>query len=158
MGGKWKLKILCSLHYRGTLRYSELKRLVVGVSPTMLASSLRELEEDGLVVRTMHDTMPVKVEYCLSEASESLVPILCKLRDWAVAYRPELYTTASKWRLWEIALLGASAETSRDDAGFHPCRPNSNSRLSPRTPRVSRSGVFDYNLPGLIHGERLWHD
>ncbi|ACV22852.1 Uncharacterized HTH-type transcriptional regulator yybR [Slackia heliotrinireducens] len=70
--------------------------LVACVSPTMLASSLREPEEDGLVVRTMYDTMPVKVEYCLSEAGESLVPILCKLRDWAVAYRPELYTAASE--------------------------------------------------------------
>ena len=91
VGGKWKLRILCTLHYGETLRYSEIKRLVKGVSPTMLASSLRELEENGLIARTIHDTMPVKVDYRLTEAGKSLVPILCELRDWAVAYEPELY-------------------------------------------------------------------
>ena len=91
IGGKWKLRILCTLHYGKTLRYSEIKRLVVGVSPTMLASSLRELEESGLIEREVHDTTPVKVEYRLSAAGRDLVPILCELRDWAVAYEPDLY-------------------------------------------------------------------
>lgn len=95
VGGKWKLKVLCTLHYNDTLRYSELKRLVKGVSPTMLATSLRELEENGLISRTIHDTMPVKVDYQLTEAGKSLVPILCELRDWAVAYDPDLYSEIS---------------------------------------------------------------
>ena len=92
IGGKWKLRILCTLHYNETLRYSEIKRLVAGVSPTMLASSLRELEESGLVERKVYDTIPVKVEYQLTEAGSSLVPILCELRDWAVTYEPNLYS------------------------------------------------------------------
>ena len=91
VGGKWKLRILCTLHYGKTLRYSEIKRLVVGVSPTMLASSLHELEESGLVERTVYDTTPVKVEYRLTDAGRDLVPILGELRDWAVAYEPGLY-------------------------------------------------------------------
>ena len=92
IGGKWKLRILCSLHYGKALRYSEIKQLVAGVSPTMLASSLRELEESGLVERQVHDTTPVKVDYCLTEAGSKLVPILCELRDWAGAYEPNLYS------------------------------------------------------------------
>lgn len=91
VGGKWKLRILCTLHYGEVLRYSEIKKLVAGVSPTMLASSLRELEECGLVERQVYDTTPVKVDYRLSAAGHDLVPILCQLRDWAVAYEPDLY-------------------------------------------------------------------
>ena len=91
LGGKWKFKLLCTLHYNKTLRYSDMKRMVTGISPTMLASSLRELEESGLVSRTIHDTMPVRVDYSITEAGESLVPILDEFRDWMVAYEPHLY-------------------------------------------------------------------
>ncbi len=92
VGGKWKLRILCTLHYGKVLRYSQIKQLVEGVSPTMLASSLRELEDSGLIERQVHDTTPVKVDYRLTAAGQDLVPILCQLRDWAVAYEPELYS------------------------------------------------------------------
>ena len=95
IGGKWKLKILCTLHYNEAIRYSDIKRLVAGISPTMLASSLRELEECGLVLRTIFDTMPVRVEYRLTEAGRSLVPILIELRDWAVSYSSDTYTEIS---------------------------------------------------------------
>ena len=91
VGGKWKLRILCTLHYGEALRYNEIKRLVTGVSPTMLASSLHELEDCGLIERKVYDTTPVKVEYRLTAAGRDLVPILCELRDWAVAYEPSLY-------------------------------------------------------------------
>ena len=93
IGGKWKLKVLCTLHYNGVLRYGEIKRMIKGVSPTMLANSLRELEEDGLITRTIYDEMPVRVEYRMTEAGYSLVPILDELREWAIAYRPEDYKT-----------------------------------------------------------------
>ena len=91
IGGKWKLKVLCTLHYNEVLRYGEIKRMVKGVSPTMLANSLRELEEDGLISRTIYDEMPVRVEYSLTEAGKTLLPMLDDLRDWAVRYQPELY-------------------------------------------------------------------
>lgn len=92
IGGKWKLKILCTLHYSDTVRYSEIKRLVTGISQTMLANSLRELEDCGLITRTIYDTMPVKVDYRLTDAGKSLVPILVDLRDWAISYESENYT------------------------------------------------------------------
>lgn len=91
IGGKWKIRILCTLHYNETLRYSDIKRLVVGISPTMLANSLRELEESGLVVRAIQDTMPVRVDYSLTEAGHSLIPILDDLRVWMVKHEPSLY-------------------------------------------------------------------
>jgi len=91
IGGKWKLKILCTLHYNEVLRYGEIKRMVKGVSPTMLANSLRELEECGLISRTVYDEMPVRVEYRLTESGKTLLPVLDALRDWAVMYEPHLY-------------------------------------------------------------------
>ena len=92
IGGKWKIKVLCTLYYNETLRYSDIKRLVTGISPTMLANSLRELEESGLVTRSIQDTMPVRVDYALTEAGRDLLPIQDELRDWMVAHEPHLYT------------------------------------------------------------------
>jgi DNA-binding HxlR family transcriptional regulator len=91
IGGKWKIKVLCTLHYNETLRYSDIKRLVTGISPTMLANSLRELEESGLVAREIQDTMPVRVDYSLTDAGRSLIPILDDLKLWMVAHEPDLY-------------------------------------------------------------------
>jgi len=64
------------------LRYGELKRLVFGITNTMLASSLKELEEDGLVKRTQYPEMPVRVEYSLTDLGRSLIPILMELKGW----------------------------------------------------------------------------
>ena len=66
-------------------RYGELRRLVFGITNTMLAGSLRELEADGLVARTQYPEMPVRVEYSLTEKARSLIPILMELRDWGDA-------------------------------------------------------------------------
>lgn len=66
-------------------RYGELRRLVFGITNTMLAGSLRELEADGLVARTQYPEMPVRVEYSLTEKARTLIPILMELRDWGDA-------------------------------------------------------------------------
>ena len=66
-------------------RYGELRRLVFGITNTMLAGSLRELEADGLVARTQYPEMPVRVEYSLTEKGRTLIPILMELRDWGDA-------------------------------------------------------------------------
>ena len=83
IGGKWKMQIICALNNKGTLRYNELKRRVGGVSNTVLANSLRELEEAGLVVRTEYLEVPVRVEYSTTEACDRLMPILDELSGWA---------------------------------------------------------------------------
>jgi DNA-binding HxlR family transcriptional regulator len=82
IGGKWKIPILCALYQDGTTRYNELKRKIAGITNTMLASSLRELECDGLVRRKQHMEMPVRVEYTLTDACDGLIPILKQLAQW----------------------------------------------------------------------------
>jgi len=84
IGGKWKLPILCALQQDGTTRYNELKHKIAGITNTMLASSLKELEEDGLIIRRQYMVMPVRVEYALTSACDDLMPILNQLAQWGV--------------------------------------------------------------------------
>ncbi|MCH4053338.1 MAG: helix-turn-helix transcriptional regulator [Atopobiaceae bacterium] len=82
VGGKWKILLLVALSQADELRYGELRRLVFGITNTMLATSLKELEADGLVLRTQYPEMPVRVEYRLTDRGRSLIPILMELKDW----------------------------------------------------------------------------
>ena len=84
IGGKWKIPILCALHQDGATRYNELKRKIRGITNTMLASSLKDLEEDGLIYRTQYLEMPVRVEYTLTECCTELMPVLSQLASWGV--------------------------------------------------------------------------
>jgi len=84
IGGKWKIPILCALKQDGTTRYNELKRKVRGITNTMLASSLKELEESGLIFRKQHMEMPVRVDYGLTDECDNLIPILKQLADWGM--------------------------------------------------------------------------
>ncbi len=85
VGGKWKILILCALNEGGTLRYGQLRRMVYGITNTMLANSLKDLMESGLVVRRQYNEMPVRVEYGLAEKGETLIPILLELKEWGEA-------------------------------------------------------------------------
>ena len=86
IGGKWKMQILCSLHNNGPTRYNQLKRSLDGVSNTVLASALRELEKDGLVIRREYLEVPVRVEYEAAERCKPLFPLLDALGDWAASF------------------------------------------------------------------------
>jgi DNA-binding HxlR family transcriptional regulator len=79
--GKWKGVILFHL-LSGTLRFNELARQTRGIAPRLLAKQLRELEEDGLVKRTVDPVVPPKVEYSLTDEALSLAPLLVGLSDW----------------------------------------------------------------------------
>jgi DNA-binding HxlR family transcriptional regulator len=85
IGGKWKGIALYHL-LEDTKRYSELKRDVGNVSQRMLTKQLRELENDGLIVRKVFPVVPPHVEYSLSEKGRTLEPILLALRDWGESY------------------------------------------------------------------------
>jgi len=85
IGGKWKGVALYHL-LNGTKRYNELKREVGNVTQRMLTKQLRELENDGLIVRTVFPVVPPHVEYSLSEKGRTLEPILLALRDWGENY------------------------------------------------------------------------
>ena len=82
IGGKWKIMILCVIDNNKVVRYGDLRRSVFGITNTMLALSLKELEKDGLVCRKQYDEMPVRVEYSLTPKTESLIPILLELKQW----------------------------------------------------------------------------
>lgn len=82
VGGKWKIMILCVIDNNKIVRYGDLKRSVFGITNTMLAQSLKELERAEMVVRTQYDEMPVRVEYSLTEKAKSLIPILLELKRW----------------------------------------------------------------------------
>ena len=83
IGGKWKISILCSLMVDGATRYNDLKRKMNGISNTMLAKSLKEMEDDGLVTRMEYVEVPIRVEYEITEKAKALGPILVQLAQWA---------------------------------------------------------------------------
>ena len=76
IGGKWKMQILCSLYNNGPTRYNQLKKTLDGVSNTVLANALRELEEDKLVERQEYLEGPARGEYRITETCKRLIPIL----------------------------------------------------------------------------------
>ena len=82
VGGKWKIMILCVIDRDEVVRYGDLRRSIYGITNTMLAQSLKDMESDGLVIRKQYDEMPVRVEYSLSEKAKSLIPILHELKRW----------------------------------------------------------------------------
>ena len=82
IGGKWKPLILHYLQYGGVKRYNEILRYL-GTAPKMtLTAQLRELEEDGIIDRTVIPTLPVQVEYSITEHGKTLFPILSLMCDW----------------------------------------------------------------------------
>ncbi len=83
IGGKWKLRIICTLYVDGTQRYNDILKKTTGITNTMLAASLKELEEDGIVTRTQYAQIPPKVEYSLTGRGRELWPILHRLAHWA---------------------------------------------------------------------------
>ncbi len=85
IGGKYKALILWHLS-GGTLRFSELRRLIGGATAKMLTQQLRELEEQALIHREVYPVIPPKVEYSLTPLGRSLMPILVAMRDWGAEY------------------------------------------------------------------------
>ena len=85
VGGKWKIMILCVIDRDEVVRYGDLRRSIYGITNTMLAQSLKDMESDGLVIRKQYDEMPVRVEYSLSEKAKSLIPILLELKRWGAS-------------------------------------------------------------------------
>ena len=76
------MPILCSLTANGQSRYNSLLKNIMGISNTMLSKSLKELEEDGLVLRREYMEVPARVEYELTEKAKKLQPILLQLIQW----------------------------------------------------------------------------
>lgn len=84
VGDKWSMLIVTSLG-RGKMRFSDLRRVIGGISQKMLTSSLRNLERDGFVARTVRDTRPPQVDYELTDLGHALLVPVAGLADWTRA-------------------------------------------------------------------------
>ena len=89
IGSKWKLLILRNLLQR-PWRFNELKRSLDGISQKVLTDSLRAMEEDRLITRTVYAEVPPRVEYALSDIGESMRPILTAMQEWGTSYKETL--------------------------------------------------------------------
>ena len=86
IGSKWKILIIRNLMGR-PWRFSELKKDLDGISQKVLTDSLRSMEEDGIVTRTVYPEVPPRVEYTLTETGYSLKPILDAMKEWGTNYK-----------------------------------------------------------------------
>jgi len=84
---KWTILVLGALRREESLRYNELQRRVAGISQRMLTLTLKTLEENGLVTRTMFATVPPRVDYALTPMGRTLITPLRGLLDWSLANR-----------------------------------------------------------------------
>lgn len=85
--GKWKPIILLYLMSEGTMRYGELKKALVGITPKMLTNQLRDLEEEGLISREVYREVPPKVEYSITEYGMTLKSILDSMHEWSIQHK-----------------------------------------------------------------------
>ena len=90
---KWKVLILREL-LTGTKRFGALKKSIAGVSHKVLTAQLRQMEDSGLLVRTVYPEVPPRVEYTLTELGYSLKPVLDALQSWGEEYQSQNTGTA----------------------------------------------------------------
>ena len=88
-GGKWKSRIICVLSVNQKLRYSELRKEMYNITDAVLAATLKDLIEDGIIERKSYDEIPPRVEYSLTEKGMSIVPILQSICGWAGIFYKE---------------------------------------------------------------------
>ena len=86
IGSKWKLLIMRNLLQR-PWRFNELKKDLEGISQKVLTDSLRSMEADGIITRTVYPEVPPRVEYALSELGESMRPIIKPMEAWGLDYK-----------------------------------------------------------------------
>lgn len=89
ISGKWKLWILYILSENPSIRFNELQRRLKPITYKMLTMQLKELAEQGIVIRTEYPQIPPKVEYRLSSKGESLIPLLLQIAQWGAENMPK---------------------------------------------------------------------
>ena len=92
IGSKWKLLIMRNLLAR-PWRFNELKKNLEGISQKVLTDSLRSMEDDGIITRTVYPEVPPRVEYALSELGESMRPIINSMEAWGISYKETIANT-----------------------------------------------------------------
>lgn len=96
VGDKWSILVVAALA-REPYRFRALQRAIEGISQRMLTLTLRRLERDGLITRTVIDVRPPRVEYALTAAGQSLTVPLRSLADWAEAHRATIAASRAGW-------------------------------------------------------------
>ncbi len=89
--GRWKSQLVYELCIYDTVRFGQFKKDLPGITNTMLTKALRELEEDGLVVRTQFNEIPPHVEYSLSQMGKDLLPVFYAIMNWGFLHENEIY-------------------------------------------------------------------
>lgn len=88
-GGKWKSRIICVLSANEKMRYSEIRKEMYNITDSVLAATLKELIEAGIIERKSYDEIPPRVEYYLTEKGKSVVPILQSICQWSDIFYKE---------------------------------------------------------------------
>lgn len=109
VGNKWPVLVITNLA-EGTLRFSEIKRRIGGVSQRMLTETVRSLERDGVLLRTVYPTIPPKVEYSLTPLGKSLLPLIVSLIHWSLDHRSEIRTSRSSFDIKAVKPVKAARE------------------------------------------------
>ena len=100
IGDRWSLLVLLALHDKaGTMRFSDLCRAIPDVSQKMLTSTLRKLEADDLLSRTIYPEVPPRVEYKLTKRGKTLIPLLNQLVDWSLDNMDAIIRHREKYEL-----------------------------------------------------------
>ena len=94
---KWTMIVLEELAEHATLRFTELRKRIPGISQKMLTQTLRQMEHIGLVTRTVHPVIPPHVDYQRTELGRSLGPAICQLWDWVAANATEMASAREKF-------------------------------------------------------------
>jgi len=105
IGDKWTVLVVGALE-RGPLRYNEIRRAIEGISQRMLTLTLKQLERDGFVDRTMYPTIPPRVDYELTKLGRDLMVPLRSLYDWAVKHRPAMLAARKRFADKERSAAG----------------------------------------------------
>lgn len=100
IGDRWSLLVLLALHDKaGTMRFSDLCKTIPDVSQKMLTSTLRKLEADDLLSRTVYPEVPPRVEYKLTKRGKTLIPLLNQLVDWSLDNMDAIIRHRKKYEL-----------------------------------------------------------
>ncbi|MDR4935570.1 helix-turn-helix domain-containing protein [Rossellomorea marisflavi] len=84
--GKWKTRVLFEVIALEIARFGQLKRAIPKITNTMLTSTLRELEKDGVIIRTQYNEIPLRVEYAITEKGKDLLPVYYEMYKWVMKY------------------------------------------------------------------------
>ena len=119
VGDKWTIMVVGSLA-DGSLRYSQIQASAIGISQRMLTLTLKGLEKDGLVKRTMYPTIPVRVDYELTDLGRTLLEPLAALYNWSTEYMPAIETARARFAERQESTTTATSSAKKNGSTARP--------------------------------------